>query len=227
MRRRTYAVRILAPAFIALAALGGVLTTNGASSHAASPGVIVFASDREKLNPGEIYSLAPGSAPRDVSRSLAADYGLAVAPVGDLIAFWSGRSGTDGIYLARSDGSRLRRVAGISSARDPGSGGPLAFSANGSVLVAVAYSDSPFASHTFVIDTRHATARPLRGACDFFPKPSPDGRLLACGRRGKTTFVDLAGHARFTLRGPIPCGRAAARWSPAGARAERRKAGPG
>src|SRR6476646_4550447 len=101
MRRLRLRQALLAALLAIGLARAGFLHGAG-SSHAAARGMIVFASDRDKADPGEIYSLAPGSAPRDVSRSLAADYGLAVAPVGDLIAFWSMRSGRDGLYLARS-----------------------------------------------------------------------------------------------------------------------------
>ena len=41
---------------------------------------IVFASDRANANPGEIFSLAAGRAPVDVSRSPATDLDAAVAP---------------------------------------------------------------------------------------------------------------------------------------------------
>src|SRR5258705_6582333 len=91
--------RALLATLLALSLAGAGAVHGAGSSHASASGLIVFASDRDKANPGEIYSLAPGSAPRDVSRSLAGDYGLAVAPVGDLIAFWSGRSGVDRVYL--------------------------------------------------------------------------------------------------------------------------------
>src|SRR4051812_46490808 len=95
--------RVLLATLVALsvAGLGALRATH--PSRAAAPGVIVFASDRAKAEPGEIFALAPGLAPRSVSRSLAADHGLAVAPVGDRIAFWSSRSGWDQIYLARAD----------------------------------------------------------------------------------------------------------------------------
>ena len=83
-------------------------------------GLIVFASDRGKDNPGEIYSLAPGVAPLDISHTLAPEHGLVVAPVGDQIAFWSGRSGDDELYLARSDGTRLRLVRGLGDSAAPG-----------------------------------------------------------------------------------------------------------
>ena len=118
---------------VRIAAQCGLLARNLAGR------LIVFASDRAKYNPGEIYSLAPGSAPRDVSRSLAADYGLAVAPRAT-----RSRSGAAAaaatVYLARSDGSRLRRVrqAGGDIAARAGSGGARStFSADGSPLVAV------------------------------------------------------------------------------------------
>src|SRR6476646_5676218 len=97
--------RVLAAALLALCAVAV-----GGPSHAAPSGLIVFASDRDKGNPGEIYSLAPGRSPSDVSNSLASESDMAVDPVGDLIAFWSDRSGQGRVYLARSDGSHVRLV---------------------------------------------------------------------------------------------------------------------
>ena len=169
------------------------------SSDAAAPGLIVFASDRAKSNPGEIYSLAPGTAPRSVSRSLAADYALAVAPAGGLIAFWSYRGGADRLYLARADGSHLRRVAGVGEIPSPGSTGvgkPPVFSADGARLFA---SDS---THTVVIDTRRGTARELPFCAS--PQPSPDGLLVACGANGRTRVSTLAGTLRFSFPGAYP-----------------------
>jgi Tol biopolymer transport system component len=208
--RRTHALRVLGPLLAALVALGGLLVSRGAPSHAAAPGVIVFASDRDKSDPGEIYSLAPGSAPRDVSRSEAPDYGLAVAPVGNLIAFWSSRGGTDGMYLAREDGSHLRLVRAVRGdlvATPAGSGGLLAFSADASVVLAVAYTQAAQAgstSHLWLVDTRTATARSLRSSCNGLVQPSPDGRMIACGHGRATTVRDIAGRLRFTLPGLSP-----------------------
>jgi hypothetical protein len=108
--RRLPLPRAFRPALVVLSVAGAGLVHSAASSRSAGAGMIVFASDRLKSEPGEIYSLAPATAPRDVSRSLAPDHGLAVAPAGDLIAFWSGRTGNDQIYLARADGSHARRV---------------------------------------------------------------------------------------------------------------------
>jgi len=113
------ALGVFAATLVALAALGFGPALRAGASHAASPGLIVFASDRGKYNPGEIYSLAPGVAPRDISHTLATEHGLAVAPVGDQIAFWSSRSGEDEVYLARSDGTRLRLVRGLGTAQRP------------------------------------------------------------------------------------------------------------
>ena len=123
--------RVLAAALLALCAAAVV-----GPSHAAPPGLIVFASDRDKANPGEIYSLAPGRSPNDVSNSLASESDMAVDPVGDLVAFWSDRSGQDRVYLARSDGSHVRLVrtvgAGVPFEQPQGNGGlPLVFTSDG------------------------------------------------------------------------------------------------
>ena len=60
---------------------------------------IVFASDRANGNPGEIYALAAGRAPVDVSNSPASDSGAAVRPDGKLVAFWSDRTGKLRLYV--------------------------------------------------------------------------------------------------------------------------------
>jgi Tol biopolymer transport system component len=181
---------------------GAALVLRAGSSHAARAGVIVFASDRDKDEPGEIYSLARATAPRDVSRSLAGDYGLAVAPVGDQIAFWSDRSGSDQIYLARSDGSHLRRVrqAGgdLAVPNGTGNGGPLAFSADGTRLFTSGDAGS------YLIDTRTAMGRALAFCETGVVVPSPDGRRVACTGSGRTIVYDLAGTVRFSFPGQFP-----------------------
>ena len=69
------------------------LTAAAPASTAGAPaGEIVFVSPRATANPGEIYELAPGRAPRDISRSPYADVALSVSPVGRAFAFWSNRS---------------------------------------------------------------------------------------------------------------------------------------
>jgi Tol biopolymer transport system component len=190
---------VLAATLVAIAVLGVGSALRAGASYAASPGLIVFASDRGKYNPGEIYSLAPGSAPLDVSHTPAREHGLAVAPVGDQMAFWSSRSGDDEVYLARSDGTRLRLVRGLgdsASSSQSREGGALTFSADGSSIVAVLYRG--LTSDDFVIDVRRATARAIR-RCGGVLQPSPDGKLLACSVRGSTSVLDIAGHLRFTL----------------------------
>ena len=197
--RRWPVPRVLLATFVALSAAAAAFAFTMRPSQAAPSGVIVFASDRDKFDPGEIHLLGTGSAPRNVSRSAAGEYGLAVAPVGDAIAFWSGRTGTDRVYVARSDGSRLRLVRAVGGdllARTPGGGGALLFSSDGTRLYATTY-DAPQA---FLIDPRRATARPV-APCGGIVRPSPDVRLVACGLGGRTTVADLAGRVRFRLPG--------------------------
>jgi Tol biopolymer transport system component len=195
--------RVLAAALLALCAAAVV-----GPSHAAAPGLIVFASDRDKANPGEIYSLAPGRSPRDVSNSLASESGVAVDPVGDLIAFWSDRSGQDRVYLARSDGSQVRLVRtvgpGVPLEQPQGNGGfPLVFTTDGRHLfasLAITPLSGATAWHDFVIDPVAATARAIPACAGIFD-PAPDGKAIACGVRGRTTISDLAGHVRARLPG--------------------------
>jgi len=212
---------VLVATLVAMAALGFGSALRAGASHATSPGLIVFASDRGKYNPGEIYSLAPGVAPLDISHTLAMEHGLAIAPVGDQIAFWSDRSGEDELYLARSDGTRLRLVRGLGDSTPSSwarNGGALTFSADGSSLVAVL--SRGLTVDDFAIDVRRATARALR-RCGGVLQPSPDGKLLACSVHGATNVLDVAGHLRFTLP------HAGVIWSSRGWLAAGRPAKPG
>ncbi len=193
--------RLLVATLVAVAALG-VRAEHGAErSHASQEGLIVFASDRAKLNDGEIYSLAAGTQARDITRSLAGEHDLAVSPRGDLIAFWSDRSGFDRIYLAHGDGSAVRLVPGIGVGQTPthqGDGGRLQFSGQGSLLIA-GYSTGT-TTNDYAIDTRSLAAR-LLPLCGFVVAPSPDGRLIACGRSGTgpVSVYDSAGRVRFRV----------------------------
>ena len=154
--------RMLLATLVAVAALGLHAGRAADRSHASPAGLIVFASDRAKLNNGEIYSLAPGTQARDVTHSLAGEHDLAVAPRGDLIAFWSNRSGFDRVYLAHADGSRVRLVPGIAAGQTrthQGNGARLQFAAGGSLLIAVFSIGN--ATHDYAIDPRTAAVRPL------------------------------------------------------------------
>ena len=86
-------------------------------------GEIVFVSNRDPTQQGEIYLAQAGRPPRDVSNSLARDTGLSVAPDGQTIALGVDRSGSTQLYLARPDGSQLRPLSGASLPNDqaPGS----------------------------------------------------------------------------------------------------------
>ncbi len=65
----------------AVAAVLGASTAPavGSGSATAPAGEIVFTSDRASADPGEIYALAPGVAPRDISRSPYVDAAMATA----------------------------------------------------------------------------------------------------------------------------------------------------
>ena len=199
--QRTRSLRLPLAILLGVAIAGPVAMAETGSSRVGRPETIVFASDREKSNPGEIYSLALDRLPRAISHSLAADYGMAVSPSGDQIAFWSDRTGSDQAYLARSDGSHQRRVRALGATLAPANardGGPLVFSSDGTRLFV---SRSP---GSFVVETRAATARAL-GVCDEgLIQPSPDGRLIACGGRGSTIVTDATGEVRETFPGEHP-----------------------
>jgi hypothetical protein len=76
--------RVALGAVAVAVALGAAGTPRAPGSSAAGGpvGEITFVSDRATANPGEIFALAPGAAPRNLSRSPFADVGLATSPVG-------------------------------------------------------------------------------------------------------------------------------------------------
>ena len=127
-------------------------------------------------------------------------------PVGDQIAFWSGRSGHGRASISRAPtGSRLRLVRGLAASAAPGrfrAGRPAAPSRpTARRLVRGALQ----ASHQRRLRRSTCDARPpaRSGVAAACSRPSPDGKLVACGVQRKTTVPDLAGHLRFTL----PCSR--------------------
>ena len=162
-------------------------------------GVIVFASDRGKDNPGEIYSLAPG-----VRRSTSRTPWRANTASRWLPSAIRSRSGATGAATTRCTspaptGPACDSFAAWRTAQRPAGSArvaPLTFSADGSSIVAVLYRG--LTSDDFVIDVRRATARAIR-RCGGVLQPSPDGKLLACSVHGSTGVRDIAGHLRFTL----------------------------
>ena len=178
-------------AVLVLATLG--LGFGAPPSRGATASTIVFVSDRDAYQPGEIYSLAPGRPPRNITHNPSTDIGLAVSPVGDTIAFWSDRSGRFRIYLARSDGSHLRVVNDLKVRRwtIQRCCRRRSSSLDGRRLFADAY----------VVDVARRTARHVLPDLHCLRRtPSPDGRSIACYTDFKSvTVYDLAGRVRFAF----------------------------
>src|SRR5262245_26895288 len=127
-RRRRLALAATAAALAAAVSVAA----GGAAAPSAPRGQIVFASNRGWAVFGEIYAVAPGGRPRDVSRSQAADSGVAAAPDSRTIAFWSDRDGQFEPYLSRPDGSHVRRISGVPGRSE--ASGTLTFTPDGSTL---------------------------------------------------------------------------------------------
>lgn len=198
--------------------LGAALVAVGtppapASSRAAESGEIVFASDRASANPGEIYALKPGAAPRNLSRSPYADVALATSPKGRAFAFWSDRTGLWRLMIAPGGGAlRSIVVGGRAGAAHPPA--PPVFSADGTqVLIPYLAHDSITQRPQYAIArVRSGPARGLKTECVSPPALSPDGKLIACATLGgdRVSVADLRGDVRFTVPGRN------ALWSPDG-----------
>ena len=97
--------------FAALLAAGAA----GARSRAAGNGLIVFASDRGPERGGDIRIVAArGGTSRNITQTDAQESVPVVSPGGKQIAFLSDRAGYWALYVARADGTRLRRLTGKS-----------------------------------------------------------------------------------------------------------------
>ena len=167
--------------------------------------MIVFASDRGKANPGELYELTPGATLRDISRSPAADTDGVPSPTADLVAFWSNRSGPERLYLASDDGSHLRLVAGVTGASDGETGrDSVVFSADGTRLVTTSYPPTSSVARRYRQDPVPRSTR--LSWCAGEAVPSPDGTLVACqklfaGRADAIRVYGDAGTLRFAVTG--------------------------
>jgi Tol biopolymer transport system component len=144
-------------------------------------GGIVFASDRTLARNGDLYLLGSGLAPRALTHDPITDTAVAVAPTGRLVAFWSDRSGSWQLYLARPDGTAVRRVGG-SVATSPTTPDNLpVFSASGAtLLVPRPTSSAPAAEQTLIVDVRTGAAHRVAAACWFGFGFAPDGRVVTC-----------------------------------------------
>jgi Tol biopolymer transport system component/ABC-type branched-subunit amino acid transport system substrate-binding protein len=159
---------------------------------------IVFSSDRASGNPGEIYALSAGRAPVDVSRSPAADAGVAVRPDGKQVAFWSERTGAPRLYLSRPDGSGLHMLPRPDS--DTGAYNlPSVFSPDGSRLLAATGGSQ---CGLFLIDLRSLRSRRIANSCSG-ASWSPDGSLIVApvGAHPRQVVFDAAGKRLFSVPG--------------------------
>jgi Tol biopolymer transport system component len=174
---------------------------------------IVFSSDRAENLRGEIYAArVDGAGFRDITRDPAADTNAALSPDGTKLAFWSDRSGSSAVYLARPDGTGLRKVRGDldTGGQAPG---PLSWSPDGTLLVVTVprpQGGGGVRNQLDLIDARRARARSLVANGCFTPQWSRDGHLIACSQAGEVVVFDLRGKRRFRCTGGEPM------WSSAG-----------
>lgn len=199
---------------LALAAVVGVSAANPAPDAVgarAGVGEIVFVSARATENPGEIYALGAGKAPRPVFHSPYAEVGLATAPKGRALAFWSDRSGSWRLMIS-PDGSSLRTVA------MPAAGAlarPLwapVFSPDGTrVLIPYTARDAIAPIPALALATvTSGPAADLERLCGLPPTWAPDGRALACATpdQASVQVADMRGRVLFSAPGKL------ALWSP-------------
>jgi Tol biopolymer transport system component len=178
---------------VAVGAMASPLRREDATSE------IVFASDRGNPNLGdEIYVLAAGRAPVNVSQSPAADAFGVIAADGKLVAFQSDRAGTLRVYLSRPDGSGLRMVPPLLPAgKDYDQ--PLAFSPDGSHLLVRTETARSASCKLFLVDVRSLRASPAGAEC--LVTWSPAGSRLVARRGARIVVYDMTGRRRFAFLG--------------------------
>ena len=177
-RRRTLA---LATALAAVAAASSATPATGSARIGDSGGEIVFASARANVDPGEIYALAAGKAPRPIFHSPYAEIALATAPKGRALAFWSDRSGPWRVLIS-PDGKRLRSVALAGAGATDASPWPPVFSPDGTQVVIPYLPRDAIAQvpALAIAGVAAGPAVPLDALCNAPPVWSPDSRRLAC-----------------------------------------------
>jgi Tol biopolymer transport system component len=200
-RRRLLA---LATALAAVAVASSAASAAGSARAGDAGGQIVFASARANVDPGEIYALAPGKAPRPVFHSPYAEVALATAPKGRALAFWSDRSGSWRVMIS-PDGARLRSVAIVHSGATDGSPWPPVFSPDGAQVVIPYLPRDAIAQvpALAIAGVAAGPAIPIGALCDAPPVWAPDSSELACVSTGQKRILvfDPNGHVGLTVPG--------------------------
>jgi Tol biopolymer transport system component len=193
---------------IATKANNATNATNAGRIGQAKTGEIVFVSDRGSADQGEIWVLARGSAPKDLSNSHYTDVAAAVSPDGARVAFWSNRNGVWQVFVVGSDGHRLRPVLTARGASDRGDRPQ--FSRDGRSLL-TGYASRSGGAVFAIVDLHRTTVRRFHPSCMFSVSWSPDGQRIACTADFATVVVlDVRGRKLFSIAG------SAAFWSPLG-----------
>jgi len=176
-----------AVAFSVLAGALAASTGTATARHAGSAGEIVFVSDAASSGAGEIYSLAAGTGPRDVSNSPYQDLYVAVSPRGNSIVYWSDRGGAWRLFVARPDGRGAHSLAASTTSSAPG--GVPVFSPDGAQLFVPGW-----AGNGALVETTTGAARVLPAACALAVVSwAPDSRRLSCANGPRVEVFDLGG----------------------------------
>jgi Tol biopolymer transport system component len=172
--------------------VAAALTAAGGRSAAGPSGEIVFASDRATANPGEVYSLALGSKPVDLTNTPESETGLSVAPRGHRIAFWSKRNGRWQLFVAQDTGRGATPVVSASGLDYPSA---TYFSPDGNHLLA------DVGSRLAVVRLAPRAVRLLGVPCAYLLGWSPDRRVITCQVRRSTVGYSATGRRLFTIAG--------------------------